>query len=188
MLLEDGTGSGRTAKVDAENKLETRAVTEAEAQHVNSKEGEAYILFSPISSDNQNPSADLGPPCIFYIKNTNDTNLIIPEVRMWAEENEYIDIYLNQIGTPIDGNTATPVNMNLNSGKQATGTFLEGARITGMSGGVFFDRLRIAADDADHVFKWEPTIIIPKNNILTIYAGNGGILTEATVIFYYHGL
>jgi len=105
---------------------------------------------------------------------------------MWADEAEYIDIYFKQIGTPIGGNNATPINMNLNSGKQATGTFLGAARITGMSGGTLFDRLRIPADDKDHVFKWAPTIIIPKNNILTIYAGNGGILTEASLTFYYH--
>ena len=105
---------------------------------------------------------------------------------MWAEENEYIDIYFNQTGIPVGGNTSTPINMNLNSGKQAIGTFLGADRITGMSGGTRFDRLRIPADNADHTFIWASTIIIPLNNILTVYAGNGGILTEASISFYYH--
>ena len=187
MLIEDGTGSGKTAKVDGENQLSTRAITQIEAQHVNEEEGNAYILFSPLTPDDQNPSADEGSPCIFYIKNTSDNDLIITEVRMWAEAAEYIDIYFNQSGTPVGGNTATPVNMNLNSGKVADGTFLGADRITGMSGGTLFDRLRVPADDVDHIYTWPAAIIIPKNNILTIYAGNGGIPTEASVFFYYHG-
>lgn len=186
MLIEDGRGTGYTAGVNTENRLRTIAITESIAQHANNDEGDAYTLFSPILSDNQNPSADQLSPCIFYIKNTSESNLIITDVRMWAEENEYIDIYINQTGTPVGGNAATPVNMNLNSGKQAAGIFLGAARITGMSGGTLFDRLRVPADNADHPFMWASAIIIPKNNVLTVYAGNSGILTETSISFYYH--
>jgi hypothetical protein len=186
LLIEDGTGSGKTVKVDGENKLATKATIELQAQHVNGDEGEAYMLFSAITSDNPDPSAENTSPCIFYMKNTSNEDLVITHVRIWVEEVEYMDIYFNQSGTPVGGNTATPVNMNLNSGQVATGIFLGANRITGMSGGTFFDRLRIPADDTDHEFSWPATIIVPKNNILTIYAGNGGILTEASVFFYYH--
>jgi len=186
MLLEDGTGSGRTVKIDEENRMTVMATTEVEAAHVNNDEGEAYTLFSPILSDDLDPSLELESPCIFYIKNTSEKNLVITSVRMWAETAEYLDIYFNQEGVPVGGHLATPVNMNLNSGKQAAGVFLGSDRITGMSGGTWFDRMRIPADDGDHIFEWEPTIIIPKNNVLTVYAGIGGILTEASVTFYYH--
>ena len=78
--------------------------------------------------------------------------------------------------------------MNLDSGKVADGTFLKASRITGMSGGTFFDRLRIPADDSDHNFMWAETMIIPKNKILTTYAGNGGIPIEASISFHYHDI
>ncbi len=187
-MIQDGTGSGRTAKVDKDNKITTRAVTESEAEHINFADGEAYTLFLPITSDNLNPSAALSSPCIFYIKNTNEKNLIITDIRMWAESPEYLDIYFNQIGTPVGGNTTTPTNMNLNSGKAADGTFLEASRITGMSGGTLFDRLRIPADDSNHNFVWAETIIIPKNKIITVYTGNGGIPIETSISFYFHDI
>jgi len=186
MQIEDGTGSGKTVKVNDENRLQSDCITIDRSKHTNISHGDAYTLFSSINSSNVNPSADIESPCIFYIKNTNELDLIITEVRMWAQENEYIDIYIKQTGTPVGGNAVTPINMNLNSGRQATGTFLAASRITGMSGGTFFDRLRVSADNQDHTFKWEPTIIIPKNNILTCYAGNGSILTETSLTFYYH--
>ncbi len=186
MILDDGTGSGKSAKIDMENKLETRSVTESEAEHINFTDGEAYTLFFPITSDNLNPSIDLSSPCILYLKNTNEKNLIITDIRMWAEFPEYLDIYFNQIGIPVRGSTITPTNMNLNSGKAADGIFLGANRITEMSGGALFDRLRVPADNSDHAFIWAETIIVPKNKILTIYAGNGGIPIEASISFYFH--
>ena len=188
MILDDGTGSGKSAKIDIENKLGTRSVTESEAEHINFANGEAYTLFFPITSDNLNPSAALSSPCILYLKDTSEKNIVITDIRMWAESPEYLDIYFNQIGTPVNGGTITPTNMNLNSGKTADGIFLGADRITGMSGGALFDRLRVPADNSDHAFIWAETIIIPKNKILTIYAGNGGVPIEASISFYFHDI
>jgi len=186
MLIEDGQGSGRTVGITSEHRIKSECITLSMPEHTNILEGNTYTLFSPITPDGANPSAGIESPCFFYFKNTNNINMIITQIRVWAESNEYLDIYFGQEGTPVNGNTATPTNMNLSSGKIADGTFLGGTRITGMSGGIHFDRLRIPADDQDHTYSWKPGIVIPKNNIITIYAGNGGIATEASITFYYH--
>jgi hypothetical protein len=166
--------------------MHTTAVVMSKGQHTNEVEGTAYTLLAIVTPDGADPSASLGVPCIFYLKNTSDANLVITDVRTWAESAEYIDVYFNQTGTPIGGNEATPINMNLSSGKQASGVFLGSSRITGMSGGNLFDRLRVQADDGDHLFTWEEGIIMPKNTILTVYAGTGGISIETSISFYYH--
>jgi len=48
------------------------------------------------------------------------------------------------------------------------------------------DRLRIPANNSTILVELEPHIIIPKNNILTVYAGNGNIPVELSLIIFYH--
>jgi len=184
VLIEDGTGSGRTAKVDSENKLVVRATTETEIHHINREESEAYEVYFGISPNSSNPSVD-STQYFAYIKNTSNDGLVIAEMRVWVEQAEYIDIYFNTIGSPIGTTDITPVNMNLASGHTANGDFKQGLDITGLSGGVFFDRIRIPADDDDHIRSWPSLILIPKNNIVTFQAGSGGIPIELSIAFYY---
>jgi hypothetical protein len=186
VLIEDGTGSGKTVKIDNENHMHVSSVSSTEGAFVNREHGNAYIIFGAITGDKQNPSDDLTSPCVFYIKNTSDDDMIITDIRLWVEEVEYVDIYINQVGTPIGGIEFLPTNMNLNSGKEASGVFLGSPRITGITGGTMFDRLRCPADDGDHNFTWDENIIVPKNNLITMYLGNGGILVEGSVSLYYH--
>lgn len=187
MLIEDGTGSGFTVKVDAENRLRAYSVIETEALHVNEEEGQAYEMLALVTPDSVNPSVDIIETCFFYLKNSSDTDMVLSEFRIWVESNEYINLYLNQSGTPVNGNTNTPTNMNAGSGNLASGTFLTGTNITGMDGGTLIDRFRIPADNADHNFSWPSSIIIPKNNIITLITTTGGIPLEVSLSFYYHG-
>ena len=50
-------------------------------------------------------------------------------------QSEIIKVLGKTVGTPVGGNTATPSNLNLGSGKTATGTFQTANEITGLSGG-----------------------------------------------------
>ncbi len=187
MQIEDGTGSGKTLQIDNQNRLQAYSVIENEATYENEKNGAAYELPIFLTPDTPNPSihGDIDA-CFCYIKNTNNSNMILTEIRCWAESNEYIDIYLKDTGTPVGGTKMTPINMNLGSGNVADGTFLTGEMITGISGGTLFDRLRIPADNSDHIFSWLSHLIIPKNNIITLYAGNGNIPIEISIQLYYH--
>lgn len=186
MLIEDGTGSGYTAKVGSDNKLRTYSVIESEAHHENEDNKQAFLVFSIITPNNPNPSAGETSPTFFYMKNESSKNLMITEIEYWVESNEYVDIYINPAEDPVGGTSITPINMNFGSGNQATGIFLQGTEITGITGGTFLDRTRIPGDGSNHFHSWDAKLILPKNNVLTLRAGNGGIPMEVMVEFYYH--
>jgi len=186
LQIEDGTGSGATARVDSENKLRTYSVIESDAQHSNEDNGNAYTMLIYNTSNNPNPSVGETSPCIGYIKNGSDNLLVIEKIKCWAETAEAIEIYINQSGTPTNTTTYNPLNMNLGSGSTADGTFYTGTNIGGISGGNLLDRLRVPADNNNHDYILTPSLIIPKNKIMTIYAYNGGIETEVNIYFYYH--
>lgn len=119
------------------------------------------------------------------MKNTNEHNLVINQIRIWVESTEYIDMYFKTDGDPAGGIDLTPINMNLGSGKTAVGTFQQGTDLTGLSGGIFYDRLRIPADDEDHLLSWPSMIIIAKNEVMAFQAGTGGIPIEISMAFYH---
>lgn len=119
------------------------------------------------------------------MKNTNSHDLVINQIRIWVESVEYIDMYFKTDGDPAGGTTLAPINMNLGSGRTTVGIFQQGTNLTGLSGGIFYDRLRIPADDNDHLLQWPSMIIIAKNEVVTFQAGNGGIPLEISMAFYH---
>jgi len=187
MLLEDGTGSGRTARITIENRVATDSISIGMPHHVNQYHGLSFSLFINETPSGADPSIDTSVGCFFYFKNTSDIEISILTTKAWVESNEYIDLYINDSGTPIGGNTVTPINMNLGSGKTASGTFLSGTNITGLTKGVFLNRLRIPADNEEHFSNFISHLLLPKNTILTGYGGSGGIPIEFRIEFYYHG-
>ncbi len=170
----------------SDNKLRTYSVIESEAHHENEDNGNAFLVFAIVTPNNPNPSIGETSPTFFYMKNTSDSQLLITEIEYWVESNEYVDIYINPIGDPVEGTTITPVNMNFGSGNQASGIFQSGTEITGLTEGIFLDRTRVPGDNANHFHEWDAKLILPKNNILTMRVGNGGIPIEVMIEFYYH--
>ena len=187
MQITDGTGTNFAVKVNDHNRIEATAICETEIHHDNKVEKQVYQVKIFLTPEAIDPSAtgtdDL---TFFYCKNNSETPMVIEEFRIWVESAEYIDLYKNSDGTPINTTDITPGNLNFGSGNTATGLFYKGIDIDGMSGGTFVDRFRIPADDIDHVFTYSSKIIIPKNNIITLVAGTGGIPLEVSMLFYYH--
>lgn len=187
MNILDGTGTGYVAKVDKNNNLRTFSITKTQPVWTNETFGLSYTMLAFITPEVQNPSiSGLSSTCFAYMKNTSDNNMILTDIRMWVENSaEGFDMYLNHSGAPVGGTKTAPINMNLGSGKTASGTFLIGTDITGLSGGMLFDRLRIPADDDDHPTIWTSNLILPKNNIITLHAMTGGQEVEASISFHY---
>ena len=187
MIIKDGTGSGRTVKVNAENQMMVKAVTEDMQTHVAQDEENSYIAGLIITPTPEDPSAEANyQPIFYYMKNEGEEDMILTEVMAWAESPEAIDIYFKPTGTPIGGTNVTPFNFNLGSGKEADGTFIAGTDITGLSGGDFMGRLRIPANDSSNSIRVPGVIIIPKNNTIMFKVLNGDIPIEIAVVFYYH--
>jgi hypothetical protein len=177
--IMDGTGTSKLAKVDINNKLQVKAITEVENKFVNLEEEEAYLLYSDITPT--------GAGDVFlYFKNTDTKDLILNWYRIWSGASaEAIDIYTGMTGTPGGTTTLTPGNMNITSSNDATGEFYEGADITGLSGGTLLDRLRLSGDGNDVTSGYPGDIVIQSGGVLTLQALTGAIALEVTLSFYY---
>jgi len=58
--------------------------------------------------------------------------------------------------------------------------------ITGLSGGSTFQKIWLTAASDTQMFNFEQDIIIPKNNVFTIYCVGGDTLIRGTVVFNFH--
>jgi hypothetical protein len=179
MIIEDATGSGWTAKVTKESELIVLAHTVSQNHEINHEKQESYVLYSDLTSGGAGNT-------VLYIKNTDTTNdIVVNWYRFWSGASaEAIDIIFGQTGTAV-GTAVTPTNMTVGSGTTAIGTFLEGTDITGLSGGVQMDRIRLSGDGKDVVGNYPGDIIIPRNGSISLQTVDGSIATEISLSFYY---
>ena len=189
MQIEDGTGSGKTAGVNADNKLEVVAITASTEHETNHHNGLAFNVLFEQTPLEQNPSIDSTvESCIFYMQNTSEIDMTIEGVTHRLAGTVLVDILEirgGETGVPIGGATVTPVNLNLSSGNSAIGIFLAGDDITGLSGGVVLQRIYIASDGSQY-HNFDQDIIVPRNRIITIYSMTPVAQISATVSFNYH--
>ena len=178
--LRDGRGRGYLAAVTAENRLQTNAVVSSAGHHTNLTHGDTYAF-------NFSATPTGAGDCFLYLLNSNEKEIIVEGISIYAATAEKITIYGNQNGTPVGGAAVTPANMHLGSNNVADGTFQHGNDITGMSGGTILMTYRIPAGET-RVINFESDIIIPNNKNITIYATTGGIALEGFIDFWHeHG-
>jgi len=84
MLIEDGLGTGKIAGISSENRLLTESVSSSVEHHINHHNGESYNALFAVNPD----GAD---DCIFYLKNQDNTDLIIESV--WWQTSAADEVY-----------------------------------------------------------------------------------------------
>ena len=191
MLIEDGTGSGRTAAVNSENRLKTIAITTSVEHHINHEEGLSFSFITQQTPAYDDPSTSSGDVCFAYIKNTDDIDMCLEEIDIrlgGTSESEIIKILGKTNGTPVNGDTITPANLNLGSGREADGIFQAGSEITGLSGGTELHRIYVGSSNTSETFNFGQDIIVPKNNIITLWATNLNVEIDIVLLFNYHSL
>jgi len=182
MIITGGTGNGYAAKVTAENRLETIAITASNEHHANHDHGTAFnMLFD------QAPTA--GDDCIIFIQNTDDVDMCIEGV--WLSVSGACEVY-GQLGDTGTRNAATgviPANLNAGSGNTADGTFEVGADLDGgaatLAGGVEFQRYVFRAATDSSMWNFEQDIIVPKNATFTFWCSAIVTITGAIVLNYH---
>ena len=172
-IIEDGEGTGKTVGVSSENRIKSDCVTTSLEHHTNQSEGESYSL--PISV-----SADDADDCIFYMKNTSDTDIIIEGLTFSGHTitaNDSIYFKLGDSGTRDSATDVIPTNLNTGSGKTASGDFETGVHLNDgtLTGGTEFERLLIIGTEKGATnFNFPQDVILPKNGVFTIYIGGSG--------------
>jgi len=179
LQIEDGTGSGRSATVDVENRFHVDAISASPEHHTNHKHGKAFSI-------NFEATPTGTGDCFFYMKNTSEEDIIIEGFGLYMVANDYVDIKLNDYGTPISGNDITPANCNGGSGNIASGTFQNGNDITGLSGGTTVYRYYHASSNGTTYHNFEMDIIVPKNGTFTFYIGTGTTALHGFLNLIYH--
>jgi len=169
MKITDGTGSGREAEVDSENRLKTFSITEVEDKHIN-RDGKQWSLYFTVTPTG---AGDY----FFYLKNTGSNELAISDVRIMCDSVDTINYHFVS-GTQSGGTTLDITNRNSASSKIPSATIETGANITGLSseGIVFFERI----DAANKRFKLSTSsnIIIGRGGAVGLEAVTGtGLIT-----------
>lgn len=190
MLIEDGTGSGRTAAVNSDNRLEVVAVTASTEHNTNHADGLAFnVLFEQTPSGADPSAGDLyEETCIFYLKNTSDIDMTSEGILFrlaGSGLSDSIEIRGGNIGDPIGETTVIPANLNLGSGNSATGIFSSGNSITGLTGGTVLQRMYIESGHSTY-FNFDQDIIIPRNRIITIWSMTPVDEISITLSINYH--
>ena len=140
MIIEDGTGSGKMAKVNSGQRLYTRSVSNTEGQEANF-DGDAYNIntgYITLTNATETP--------ILYVKNNEDENLMIDAIAFGVQpstggsstELAYATVVRNPTGgTIISNETDVDINSNRNYGSQNTATVdaYKGATGDTLSGG-----------------------------------------------------
>ena len=187
--LEDGKGSGKSAGVDEENRLLTKAITYSIEHEMNHSHGMAFnCVFS------QSPTA--AGDCIFYMVNSDDVDLVIEGIT-WGVANATADdslyIKVGDTGTRNNASALTPVNCNRGSGHSAQGTFEKGADLdggaAGLAGGTEWQRYILAGttDRVSSHSNFVQDLILPKTRTLTLWVDGSATGTwYITLPFHYH--
>ena len=178
--------NGTPAKVNAQGHLETESITHSAEHYANHIIEEAYQVPFAVNPD---AAAD----CFLYLKNNADADLFIEGFSYASSGAEEIYIEIGNTGTAVltSGAAQTPANCNAGSGHNADVTCwsntADGAvDITGLTGGREIERLWIIAA-ADKVFhNFEMDVVLPKNQIFSMWCVGGDTNIRGTLVFYFH--
>ena len=166
MKIEDGTGTGKLARVDSTNRLEVDAQTHSKLHDVSIDEGQVYMFSTGGFINMTTTDAKTG---ILYIKNDSATKfLIIHSIRTCGEQIQKVLLYKNSTtGTLISGATNGQVtNLNLASSNAPEATCYKGSATTTLTDGT------ILANHVNNIghstVKTEDALILGKNDSLSI--------------------
>lgn len=173
--------NGRAAKVDEEGKLTTHSIVEEEALHVNVDEKETYVVLVDVTSAS---TAD----DFFYLKNTDDKDLVIYRIEGWCDDAEQeISVLIGATDAGTDaGDALVPVNMNAGSGNTADCDCTQDATDLAITGGRTIALLKFPATVLELAsWDFQSGIILPKNQRCHMEAALAGLI-NLTIYFYYH--
>jgi len=116
LIIEDGRGTGSTARVDSSNRLRTYGVYEKEITSVSENDGDAFTWTS-VSAD-----INTGDTALYLVNNSTSKLLSIESIYVWANTVVQFKIHCPAYVTPAGGTLVTGVNLNRTSGNAADAT------------------------------------------------------------------
>jgi hypothetical protein len=180
MLIEDGKGNGYKCEVNSANQLETRTVQQPRSEWECHNHGTAYVMYFSQAAANGGANE-----CLGYMKNDSDDDLVIDELGIHITAAN--TVYVSKVtGTAGGSPTAVvPVNMNVGSGRTATGTFYKDDSMSGLTDAGRLVNCYLAANGY-LVREPHSTILIQKNSAIGIFVVTQQSQTlNCSVLFHY---
>ncbi len=176
MIIRD-PGTSRGMGVNSEGYGNVASVMRPLQHHANVSCGHAYSAIIDLTPTGAGD-------CFFYIKNTDVLNLVMRSISLYSASAESIQVKLGDTGT-VGGThaTLTPVSRNAGSGKTADATCESGVDITGLSGGDIVDVIQCT--NSYNKIRWDSSLVVPKNSILSLYAVTGAVALKAVLSFLF---
>ena len=168
-ILEDGQGSGKKQKVNAENRAAVAAITQSELAHSTERNGRFNINTGDVSLTSDNASA------VLYLKNNETTDIhintiiVILGASTGGSGDASINAYKNPTGgTIISSPTDVDININQNFGSNdpLIADVYKGAEAKTLTGGDLFLASRQSAGGIDRIVL--DSIILPKGTELGV--------------------
>jgi hypothetical protein len=166
VIIEDGKGSGRSAGVSANQRLDTSSRSAARIYYTSRDFGQAYNWVSSYSASSGDE--------VIYVQNNSKTDyLYIDHIVMSAEAGRATFTLYQVTGTPA-GTTITGKNLNLVSNNTANATSYGNASVTGITLGAAIDIVS-ATDDSSVILDLRDALILGFNDAIAIsFAGSAG--------------
>lgn len=184
IIIQDATGSGYGAKVDAENRLRVSAVSEIAELHNNINDKKYFALsfdgIDPVGADDY----------FVYIKNTGSKDLHITDFRISSTVAGAVEIH-EVTGTPsfTAGTDITPLNRTVGNAGTLTGTFKTDTDTTGLTSGGVFHYMKIPVVNTDYQLRYSGHLILPQGQaIALLWDTSTGVLSGSISIYEDQGI
>ena len=185
MKIDDGTGHGFQMKVDDENLAHVLATIVDIQHHTNHVHGKAYTL------DLDGVTAGQDADYFVYMLNTDDDDLIVSSITLWAatdKDDDNVEAWIGKALASVANETAVvPANLNGGCTLNAAGTFYvsdgTAGGITTLTGGRQAGRMKFYSKPT----KWEKSShwLIPKNSTFCLKTEKDNKYT-GYISFYFH--
>ena len=162
MIIEDGTGTGKQAKVNSGNRLYTKAVTATTDEDINVQSNNVWSV--PFEGLNPAGADDY----VVYIKNTGDKALSFSDIRV-SVDTAASQLKLHAVsGTASGGTTLSPISRTVESSALPSATIESGTDITGLTdeGVIFFIQCPVVA--TQYHLSTSSKIRIPKGKAIAL--------------------
>lgn len=167
MKIEDGKGTGKLAEVNSENRLLVESISVSEQHNISKEDQESYQVEGEIDIATSEKT-------ILVLTNTSNTkDAVVSFIRIMsigaaaASASSYFNVKLGG-GYSSGGTTVSPVNVYIDSPKDADVTAYEGSGTDIVMSGTPIQIDRNYTANSMQSYNKEGSIVIPKNSSVSI--------------------
>lgn len=176
-VIKDGSGTGVTLKVNAENRADVSSVSRSITQHIN----ERYEKHLSVTFEAIDPTG--ADDYFFYTKNTGTKNIHLTKFRFKSSVIGTIEVH-SVTGTSSAVTPVVPVNRTVGSSESLIATIGTGVNLTGLSNAGVMIRLTLSIADTDFIDDAPSHIIIPPGQAIALLWDTSTGILAGTVDMY----